>query len=183
MIKVKKLYTSYIGVRLPDTSRAGTAFEKVLADNGHPVDPGQGPDYPEVGLEVKTKSKESRSANVVGTMSRTDIINTPYEESSICKKMKQQLRVETENGVIVDQNIYDFSANHIQEKIKESYEIGQKKLNVKDPRDYVNCTKWGYFEKRKHTEDSYMYRINVGAMKELEGMAKASSQYKKLFGG
>ncbi len=181
MIKVKKLKTSFKGISLPSTTTAGTAFERILKQRGNPVNSGQGADYPEIGLEVKTKSIESKSANVVGTMSRSDIISTPYDKSSICEKMQQQLRVTTEEGVIIDEGIFDFSAQYIQDLLKEAYEIGRKKLNVESPPDYINCTKYGYFEKRKHTEDSYMYRINVKAMKNLEGMARTAPQIDKFF--
>jgi hypothetical protein len=174
MIKIKKLKASFKGIKLPNIVTAGRDFEKELANRGNPVDPGQCADYPEIELEVKTKSTESKSANVIGTMSRTDIINTAYSDSSICKKMQQQLRVETEDGVIVEEDIFDFSPDFIQDLIKEAYEIGQILLNVKSPPNYINCTRYGYFEKRRHTEDSYMYRINVGAMKELEQMAKST---------
>jgi hypothetical protein len=174
MIKVKELKTSFKGIRLNGTTTAGIQFEEELSRRGNPVNTGKGADYPEIELEVKTKSKESKSANVVGTMSRTDIINTPYEQSSIREKMLQQLRVETEEGVIVEEDIFDFSPKFIQDLIKEAYEKGRVLLNVKNPPDYVNCTRYGYFEKRRHTEDSYMYRINVNAMKELEGMAKST---------
>lgn len=171
MIKIKKLKASFKGIKLPNIVTAGRDFEKELANRGNPVDPGQCADYPEIELEVKTKSTESKSANVVGTMSRKDIINTAYSDSSICKKMQQQLRVETEGGVVVDENVFDFSPAFIQDLIKEAYEVGQKRLNVENPPDYVNCTRYGYFEKRRHTDDSYMFRITVPAMKELESMA------------
>lgn len=179
MIKIKKLNTSFKGIKLPCTTTAGTDFEKVLKDRGNPVNTGQCADYPELDLEVKTKSIESKSANVIGTMSRCDIINTPYENSSICKKMQQQLRVETEEGVVINEDIFDFSPKFIQDLIKESYEIGRKALNVENPPHYVNCTRYGYFEKRRHTADSYMYRINVNAMKEIERLSK--STFRNIF--
>lgn len=179
MIKVKKLKTSFIGVKLPNIITAGVMFEDILADRGNPVDKGQGPDYPELSLEVKTKSLESRSSNVIGTMSRTNIINTPYNQSPICKKMQQQLRVKTKDGVVVKEDIFDFTPPFIQDLIKEAYNIGQTKLNVGNPPEYVNCTRYGYFEKRRHTNDSYMFRINVCAMSKLEQMSK--SNYENLF--
>ena len=174
MIKVKKIKTSFKGVNLGKTETAGITFEQELARRGSPVQTGKGADYKAESLEVKTKSKESRSANVICTMSRSDIIKTPYAKSALREKMLQQLRVETEDGVIVKEGIYDFSKPFIQDIIQEAYEIGREKLKEEDPPDYIYCTRYGYFEKRPKTKNSYMYRINVKAMKELEDMSKST---------
>jgi hypothetical protein len=179
MIKIKQLKASFIGIKLPNAETQGRDLEWICEYRGDPVDPGPNADWPSIGVELKSKIQESRSANVIGTMNRISIINTPYELSSIYKKMQQQLRVEICDGVVVKEGIFDFSPKYIQDLVKEAYEKGRKLLDVECPPDYVNCTRYGYFEKRRGTRDSYMFRINVKPMKELEALSK--STFNNLF--
>lgn len=166
-------------MHLPDWRHQGKAAENIFTNRGDPPAPGQQPDFPQYGGELKTKNIRSRSANVVGTMNRTAIINTPYELSPIHDKIQRQLRLKVDNGVIISDDIFDFTPECIQDLIKEAYQTGQVLLNTEDPPDYVYCTRYGYFEKRRGSKDSYMFRINVKPMTELENLSK--SEFKNIF--
>jgi len=174
--QIVKIKTNFKGITLPAASsgKSGQAFEKILSDCGNPVDPGQCADYPKYELEVKTKELTSRSANVVGTMCIDDIIKFSYETSPIAKKFQKQFRVKTENSVIVSQEIFNFSQEHIQLLIKEAYDIVREKIIAGDRSNYIPGTKYGYLEKRRNTESSYMFRISVGAMASLETSSKST---------
>jgi hypothetical protein len=173
-IKIKRLAKTVVGMRLPEWQRQGIAAENIFTQRGDPPAQGQQPDFPRLNGELKTKNIHSRSANVVGTMNRTAIINTPYELSSIHDKIQRQLRLKVEDGVIISDEIFDFTPPYIQDLIKEAYEKGRKLLDVECPPDYVNCTRYGYFDKKRGTKDSYMFRINVKPMKELENLSKST---------
>ena len=178
--KILKIKTNFKGLVLPRATSgcSGHAFEKILEKNGNPVNVVQCADYPEFELEVKTKENNSRSANVVGTMSIDDIINKSYEDSSIAQKFQKQFRVKTTDAVIVSQEVFNFSKPYIQDIIKEPYEIGRNKIINGNRDNYIPCTRFGYFERRKNT-NSYMFRISVGAMNALEISSK--SKFDELF--
>ena len=184
-IKITKIKTDFTGVKLPaDHSIRGKAFEDILAQTGNPVSKGSGPDYPEYGLEVKTKDISSNSANSVGSMTYEDIKLTPYDESPIAKKIKQQFRVKVnKEGVIINTRVYDFTPDFIQEKLREAYESARIKIIKGDNSDYIAGTKFGYFERKKGKDNketnSWAFRISVGAMDTLESMSK--SKYSELF--
>ena len=182
-VKVTSIKTDFRGIRLPDAPHQGRGFEGVLADAGSPVNNGQGPDYPEVGLEVKTKGVYSKSANTVGTMLWENIKVTPYGMSSICKKLQQQFRVTVNDNIIVDQHVYDFSAPHIQEVIANAYETARSKIIDGDTSSYISGGEFGYFEQKRlkggKLTNSWAFRIPVNAMKKLEGMTQ--STYTTLF--
>ena len=183
-VKVKTIKTDFIGTVLPkDHSVRGRAFEDILGQNGNPVSKGAGVDYPKHGLEVKTKDIESTSANSVGAMTWENIKVTPYDMSPIADKIKQQYRVKVQKGIIVDTKVYDFSPDFIQEKLREAYETARAKIIKGDKSNYISGTKFGYFERKKgkggKETNSWAFRIPVGAMDTLEGMAK--SNYTTLF--
>lgn len=183
-VKVTNIKTDFVGTILPkDHSIRGAAFEDVLAQKGNPVSKGDRVDYPKYGLEVKTKDVKSTSANTVGSMTYENICSTPYNESPISEKIKQQLRVKVENGVVVNAKVYDFSPKFIQDAIKDAYEAGRARL-IQDGNKstYIPGTSFGYFERKKNKGEytnSWAFRIRTTSMDKLENMSK--STYKNLF--
>jgi hypothetical protein len=176
--KVKSIKTDFRGLALPDPATQGRDFEAVLARLGNPVNPGQGADYPEVGLEVKTKNEESSSANSVGSMIWKDIKITPYPLSSIAKKLQQQYRVKIKNGIVISTKVYDFSAPHIQAVIEKAYETARAKIIAGDNSNYITGGEFGYFERKKlkggKLTNSWAFRIPVKSMGKLEGMTQST---------
>lgn len=181
--KITKIKLNLLGVDLPeDHAIRGKALEDYLANHGMPVSSESGPDYPEFDLELKSKDTESTSANSVGSMTIEDIIKTPYELSCISAKLKSQWRVKVTSGIVVDSDVYDFSATFIQEILKEAYEAARQKIINGDRGSFVYGTRYGYFErktKRGVWSNSYMFRITTSAMDNLESMAK--STYNTIF--
>ena len=181
--KITAIKTNFKGMILPNSQHRGRAFEGVLANMGSPVTQGQGPDYPDYNLEVKTKDTESTSANSVGAMTWENIKTTPYPFSSIAKKLQQQYRVKVKDDVIVDTKVYDFSAPHIQDVIGKAYEAARAKIIAGDKSNYISGTEFGYFERKRlkggKLTNSWAFRIPVKSMGKLEGMAQ--STYTTLF--
>jgi len=181
--KVKSIKTDFRGLSLPNPATQGRDFEAVLARLGNPVNTGSGVDYPEYGLEIKTKGEESSSANSVGSMTYENIKITPYPKSNIAKKLQQQFRVKIRNGIVVSNKIYDFSAPHIQAVIENAYETARAKIIAGNDSNYISGGEFGYFERKKlsggRLTNSWAFRIPVKSMGKLEGMSQ--STYTKFF--
>jgi hypothetical protein len=173
MMKVKKIKKDFTGTVLSkDHSRRGREFEEVLEQSGFRINTGSGVDMPDYDLEVKTKDIHSTSPNTVGSMTHEDVCNKSYEESGIFEKIQRQFRIETDNGTITNQEIFDFSKPFVQDLIKDAYESARTKMIQGDRSSYISGSAYGYFEQK--TENSWAFRISVTAMKKLEGMAKST---------
>jgi hypothetical protein len=178
MIKVKKIKKDFTGTVLStDHSRRGREFEEVLERSGFRINTGAGVDIPDYDLEVKTKDINSTSPNSVASMTYEDICNKNYEQSGIFEKVQRQFRVKTDNGTVIDQEIFDFSRPFIQDVIKDAYESARAKMIQGDKSSYISGSAYGCFEQK--AENSWTFRISVPAMKKLEGMSK--STFDKLF--
>jgi hypothetical protein len=182
MAKIKQV-KHLVGQSVPPKTHgaAGREVEEIMAAHGWPMDRhGQGIDVPEYGFEVKSRDLDSTSAQSIGKMLPEDIKVTPYSNSPIHDKVQQQLRVKTQDQVIVSADMYDFSNPHIQQKIEESYEAARARIIAGDDSNYVSGGPFGYFERTNpKTSRSYDFRLTNGAMQKLENMA--TSTFKDLF--
>ena len=159
----------------------GEYVENILNSNGYPVNKGIGCDIDIGGVkvEVKTRNIDSDAPHTVGSMSREDICNTPYEESNICKKLQQQYRVyfkDGDPGFIVDARVRQFTDSSIQSRLKKSYEearkifidgLGKRSKPYDTIKGFDGCD--GYFEKTKKGT-SWVFRIPHTAMKDFESI-------------
>ena len=175
-----------IGQTLPSTfgGASGRGAEDLLEELGINIDRKGTYDIPFFNLEVKTRDVDAISAQTVGARLLTDIVNTPYINSPICKKFQHQLRIKTKENVIISAEIYDFSPAQIQDLIREAYEEGRGKmtrlyLTDKPVSDWVKGTKWGNFERVNKQSNSWHFRINNDRMEELENMA--TSMFNNFF--
>lgn len=186
--RLTSIKKDYCGTVLPTNmhGQAGVAFEVVLKQDGYDISStATGPDIERFGLEIKTRKLGSTSAQTIGRLSANNIKATPFEETSICKKIQQQIRAKTDDSVfventIVECSVYDFSSKHIQDLLKEAYEICRGKLIAGDTSNYIHGTKWGYLE-RESEKRAYQFRISSAAFSQLEQMAKAAKNYNKFF--
>jgi hypothetical protein len=167
--KIIKINKSLIGQSVPHRTSGvtGQFIEDAHAKLGMPVQPGKGPDYPEYDLEMKSKDVDSTSAWTIGNMTREDIINTPYKNSSIKDKLQQHYHVYHKDSVIIDQKVYDFRSDYIQERFEKAYEESRQAI-VNGGSGYVRGTTYGYFEEKE--SDNYQFRISVGAMEKIKNM-------------
>jgi hypothetical protein len=182
MAKIKQV-KHLVGQAVPPKTNgaAGRAIEEIMEAQGWPMDRrGQGIDVPAYGFEVKSRDLDSTSAQSIGKMLPEDIKVTPFPKSPIYDKIQQQLRVKTQDQVIVSANMYDFSNPYIQQKIEESYEAARAKIIAGDDSNYISGGPFGYFERTNpKTSRSYDFRLTDAAMQKLENMA--TSTFKDLF--
>lgn len=152
----------------------GRDAEQKLRERGYKLSNAAEVDMPLEKVEVKTRAKEATSPHTVATMKANAIINTDYKNSLVYEKFQQQYRIKTENNIVTENKIYDFSNEWVQRDIQEAYEICQAKLQAGDKGDTIYGSPWGYLEKKKGTKSSYSFRISHGAMEKLEGMATST---------
>jgi hypothetical protein len=180
-IKVKKLNTGSETLTLPtqcvgNEGNVGKFYENHLANRGFYMNTGQGVDIPDLNIENKTRNRASKASHTIGTMTYDNIINTPYEQSTICQKLQQQNRVEYDNtfNVVTDESVYDFRDSEIQKRLKDSYENARSILRnqgASGPGTIVGG-QYGVFEWK--SGNTYAYRIPDSGMKKMKVMAKST---------
>lgn len=180
-VKVKQLKGNFVGKVLPTNhgGYSGRAFEKMLESEGIPVNQGNTADVhvnEDTKIEVKTRNLNASSPVTTGSMTVTTIINTNWEDSTVCEKLQQQMRVKTINGVIQPgaNDIYDLSGWHIQDLFKEGYETIQTKLINGDRSSTIYGNPWIYAEKNRNSNNSYIFRHSDGAFKKIEAMSRST---------
>lgn len=162
-----------------DHGQAGRKLEDLIESWGLPINRGAGCDIKILGVELKSRDVDSISPQNVATMTPQQVVDTNYEDSVVCEKFQQQLRVYTKDHVVVDADVYDFSKAGIQDLIKHAYETGRAEIEQcwnADPNNmpsYVYGSEYGYWE-RIGGSNSYTFRINPGAYDTLERMSKST---------
>lgn len=176
MIKVKnlKLKTSLVGKAVPDKKdgQAGRYIEDLLEDAGFIINRSATTDNPF--FEVKSRDLDSTSPQTVGGMTLDNIKVTEWEDSPIYEKIQQQYRVKTQNNVVVESEVYDFSGWAAQSLLKEAYEAGRTQIIKGNTNNYIYGSKYGYFERTNKDSTTWCFRINHGAMQQLEALAKST---------
>lgn len=183
IIKSFKLAKQLIGIKLPTNldGHAGREVEKILEDMGVPINRGAGPDILMFGLEIKTRKLSATSAQTVTAMHPDSIISTSYFDSPVYQKIRQQLRIYTnDNNVIVKADVFNFDQPQIQELLEEAYEHGRKIITKNPNIGYTPYSKqWGFFEQTRKERPEYDFRVTNTMMEALEGMAK--STFRNIF--
>jgi hypothetical protein len=189
-MKVSKIkYGIEPGTEIPVRQNCGNIgrwAERQLKEHGHVINNGIGCDLPNYGVEVKTRKNESSSPHTMGSMKIEDIIATPYDQSPIFDKVQRQYRIHysDEGQVVTDSQVYDFSEEYIQDKLREAYEIGRKRIARNEALGYhppyVKGTAYGQFEITDSC-NSYRFRIPHGKMKIIETISKNRETFKKFF--
>jgi len=189
MSNIVKFKFTLKGTSVPNNhgGESGRYVETLLKSLGIPLDNSKGVDCKLYGFELKTRYTNATSAQTVATMTINDWKMTPYDKSVVKEKFQKQYRVHIDpviendiqvGGVIVDDEFYDFSPDHIQSLIKDAYDVCREQIIVGSRDEYIHGSYWGYAE-RKPDSDSYSFRVNPNAYKKLEAMTK--STYTTLF--
>lgn len=178
-----------VGTEIPERQHYGNIgywIQEQLEDRGYKINTGVGPDLLEYGVEVKSRKIESSSPHTVGSMRIEDIIITPYDQSTIKDKFQTQYRVKysDEGQVVTEESIYDLSNDYIQNRVREAYETGRKKISQNEINGYhppyVKGTEWGNFEITDSC-GSYRFRIPDHSMRKIEKISKNSELFGNLF--
>lgn len=181
-VKIRTLKTSLVGRTLSGTtgSERGHEVENIMIRDGFPVDVHtRGPDIQSIGVEIKNRNVDSSSPHSVGSMTIEYIISTNYKDTYIAQKLQRQLRVKVRDNVVQSADVYDFSSKTIQDLIEESYEAGRQMIIDGDRRNYISGGKFGYFEQKTGSVNSYSFRLSNYAMNTIERIS--TSTYDKFF--
>lgn len=184
--KIKNIKGVDNGLKLPGNRKHPGQNANFVEDQYKRVqvfNEGKGVDFPDYEAELKTRMVHSKSAHTAGRMTTKDIINTPYKESLVFKKLLRQQRVKLNDDFeeVVGQSFYDFSDPDIQKQFEYAYECGRNEIRqgMADKRN-TKTYGWGLFEKeKKGTVEQWAFRITDLGMKKAEAMAKQT--YNKLF--
>jgi hypothetical protein len=183
IIKNFKPARHLIGIQLPTNQdgHAGREVEKILEGMGVPINRGAGPDILQFGLEIKTRKLSATSAQTITAMHPDNIINTSYFDSPVYEKIRQQLRVYTnDSNVIVKAEVFNFDQPQIQELLEEAYEHGRKIITGNPNIGYTPYSKqWGFFEQTRKDRPEYDFRVTNTMMEGLEAMSK--STFRNIF--
>jgi hypothetical protein len=167
--------------------RAGRAIETFLKSIGVPITNGSGSDFTiqvtilgiTYHIEVKSRDTTAISPHTVGVINILDI-KKPYEQSTLWQKLQYQIRVTTENNMVIAAELYDLTIPHIQDKFKKGYDYGVQQI-IANPN--ISTTHidghWVYFEKHSTGKNSFQLRLSKDDMPAIERMAK--STYQSLF--
>jgi hypothetical protein len=208
-MKTIKNLQSLVGLELSvdnQTGEAGRDFEFLIqAKLGITVDKGPGPDLKKFNLEIKTREETAHGDETVGNMTIAQIIITPFEQTNLWRKVQHQIRVKTrkedyhsvdehgyittkQKNIITKIGLFDFTDEHIQRDLKNSYEQARDaltKLHTKSLADKtelifgdyhkIKGTRYGYLEYK--SSNSFSFRVPFRRMDELESRSKKCSDF------
>jgi hypothetical protein len=180
-----KAKRALIGMKLPEQEHGnnGKIIEGVLIQHGYDLNPNKGTDLSDV--EVKSRSIDATSAQTVGSMSKDNIMATPYDSSSIKEKFQTQFRVKyrkdiaTGENVIISAEEYDFSIDTIQDRMRAAYEHGRQQIiqyitQGQEVPDYISgAGQCGYWERTKKG-NCWEFRMTTSTMTAFENIAKVN---------
>ena len=141
-------------------------------------------------LELKSRKEGSDSAFSIGTMTETDIVNTPnWYDTRIHEKMLKILLITTagtekdkDDNVVKSVRIYDFSDKpEIQDLLEDAYTNSRDEIILNQKKSWSGyCPSAGYiafFERQP--SNSYLFRFNESRLQSLLKMG--NSNFNQLF--
>jgi hypothetical protein len=183
------------GTKVPNNmgGECGRFAENLLKSLGIPLTNSKGIDCKIYGFELKTRYTNATSPQTVASMSKDEWKITTYDNSIVKEKFQKQYRVHIDpvfkkdlstgkdiqvGGIIIDDDFYDFSPDHIQSLVKEAYDNCREQIIAGSKNLFIYGSYWGFAD-RKPDSDCYNFRINDAAYKKLEAMSR--STYTTLF--
>ena len=175
-----KLKANLVGTVVPDKTNgdAGRHIEDLLESFGVPIDRHAITDNPY--FEVKSRDVNSTSPQTVGGMTLSKIKRTSWETSSIFEKIQIQYRVKTQNNVIIENTMYDFTGWGVQSLLKEAYENARNRIIAGDTSDCIYGNKFAYLERTNKKSRTWCLRIRDKAMKKLENISTSNILHRVL---
>lgn len=140
------------------------------------------------GIEIKSKDIITNSDWSIGSMRLVDIINTPYEQSSVYQKLQALFLVEYNNDLcsITSANLYYLDNDDAQSLIKAGYEAARQELiaiGINTTRKAYERIKGtpGFAFERMESGTSFNFRITGYAMQKLVSVATSNNNQLFMF--
>jgi hypothetical protein len=191
-MKIKKIKVDLSKVQFKDKASRhdyenGKILEDAMIEQGFPIDRTGTVDLPN-GIEVKTRSANTKSNHTIGTMTIDKIIKTPWDETTFKQKLQRQYRVTINDDnhftgkVTAKGEFVDLSAPEIQCHFEDAYEECRRQLTKQivtgvaiTPRQTISGGQYGQLEHKpakKSLGKSFAWRIPPSGMKKI--LAKAN---------
>jgi hypothetical protein len=179
--KIKDIKPFLEGTKLPvdiDNAHRGKYIEGLYEDRGFDVNKGQGADFIDDKIDIKSRMLESCSAHTITTCTEDHLIARNYKDSNVHPKTQrwdQPVYSESYNEIVRHEN-YDFRDPYIQDIIEDGYEDCRKQLSNGATGNYIRSEN-GYviFERTNRSTDSWQVRFPHSSMKKLKGMSKQNN--------
>lgn len=168
-------------------SQAGYQVQEHLTKQGWTMNHGVGPDLKDVGIEIKTRKKSSKSPHSIGSMTIENIIRSSYKDSNIFEKFQKQLRVVYDDyGRVLSDKVIDFSDPIIQKEMSKSWDLNKIELEKYSGFDSKKLPKYIKHKNAKfqweHKEGrSYVARLPNHVQKSFEETANTNKARSQLF--
>ncbi len=185
-IKTKTFKNTLVGIEIPctktdiNTGKVGTTIEDLIEDTGIKVNRYDGIDLIDYGVEVKSRCSYANTFITVATMHRDYIINTPYKDSIVFKKLQQVRIVDydfdeiAKKAIITDDKVYDWSDAALQHFFEENYEKGRSALiKGRKPR-----RRW---ELKTGTKNSFIFKIYATDWEKMKARINCSLEFNNMF--
>ena len=183
-IKVKKLAKTMLGEQVPkqkrgDEGNTGRYYHSVMG-----VGSTKGVDVDKLNLEMKTRKRGSAAPHTTGSMTYTDIINTPWKDTLFAAKRQrvhEAIHDDTFTGKneIVHESIIDMTKPEIQNLLERDYEIARAMLKNAGS-TATGTIVGGEFGILEHKgSNSWAHRIPNSGYKKIKRIA--ASMFDKLF--
>lgn len=155
----ERTFDGLIGHTFPDTLNPnddgayGKYIDKTIKQALKTVDPNNGnPDLSDYDIELKSKKQDSGTNWTIATMTAQDIINTPYRNSPVFRKLQALLLVEHNTILVTDVTLTYLDNDDAQERIQDFYETVRNALSL-----YVLSNGYNF-------SDSQQFKHRIGVL-------------------
>jgi hypothetical protein len=186
LIKTKSFKHSLVGILIPctkndiNTGKVGTAIEDLIESTGIKVNRQEGVDLIDYGVEVKSRCSYANTFIGIATMHKDYIIQTPYKDSLVCRKLQQVRIVDYDfddinnQAIITADKIYDWSDPALQNVFEHQYERGRKSL-------MVGLKPSGWWEPKTGTKNSFVYKIYASEWIKMKNRCDGINNFDDIF--
>lgn len=156
----------------PVGNQVGIWAENVLEDIGYPINRGKGSDLP--GIETKTRRTGTTSPMSIGSMTTDDIINTPWDQTTLKEKC-QQIEItnwDKDLGRTVGNDTIDLRDEDSQSRLRDAYERAREKIRKGEDK-YTGLDNDVYLEKK--SKNSWQMRISAEGLERIKSRVWSQS--------
>lgn len=145
-------------------NKVGIFLENKLEKLGFPVNRGKGADL--AGMEIKSRKRGTTSAITLGSMITDDIINTPWDECAIKKKIERMSIVnwDSDFAEIIGTDVLDTTSDACQEILRDAYEHARAAIAAGED-TYTKNTGGIYLERK--SGNSWQMRASTTGLRRI----------------
>jgi hypothetical protein len=145
-------------------NKVGIFLENKLEKHGFPVNRGKGPDLS--GMEIKSRKRGTTSAITFGSMTTEDIINTPWDDCAIKKKIERMSIVNWDPDLaeIIGTDLLDTTGDACQTILRDAYEKARAAI-IAGEDTYTKNTGGIYLERK--SGNTWQMRASTNGLRRI----------------